>query len=109
MQRSPSQRTWRKDTADAPSSEYLQFLYIAKGSLAESLARSIGLSRVNLISQQQLDAFDKLHYEVENKLLSLISSLETKRGTNDWQSMLPINPTIHKSINPSIHQSTVLR
>lgn len=31
-------------------------------------------------------------YEVENKLLALISSLESKRGTSDWQNSLPIHP-----------------
>jgi hypothetical protein len=43
---------------------------------------------------------DKLHYEVENKLLRLIESLESKRRTNDWRDTLP--PTIQQSINPTI-------
>ena len=77
--------------------EYLQFLYIAKGSLAETLTRAIGLQNVKLISN---DDFDKLHYEVENKLLRLIESLENKRRTNEWQDTLP--PTIHQSTNPPI-------
>ena len=78
--------------------EYLQFLYIAKGSLAEALTRGAGLWRVKLISDPDFEAFDKLHYEVENKLLRLIESRETKRRTNDWQDSLPIpqspNPII---------------
>jgi len=41
-----------------------------------------------------------LHYEVENKLLRLIESLENKRGTNEWRDTLP--PTIHPSIHPAI-------
>ena len=48
--------------------EYIQFLYTAKGSLAESLTRACGLLRANLISADQFEEFDKLHYEVENKL-----------------------------------------
>ena len=52
--------------------EYLQFLYYAKGSLAETLARVIGLQNVKLISNDNFEAFDQLHYEVENKLLRLI-------------------------------------
>ncbi len=38
-------------------------------------------------------------YEVENKLLALISSLESKRANHDWNDTLPISniPT------PSIH------
>ena len=52
--------------------EYLQFLYIAKGSLAETLTRAIGLHNVKFVSDGDLEDFDKLHYEVENKLLRLI-------------------------------------
>jgi four helix bundle protein len=80
--------------------EYLQFLYIAKGSLAETLTRAIGLQNVKLISNDDFEDLDKLHYEVENKLLRLIESLENKRRTNEWQDTLP--PPIHKSTNPPI-------
>src|SRR5947208_476236 len=69
--------------------EYLQFLYTAKGSMAEALTRVCGLRRVQLISDADFEAFDQLHYEVENKLLALISSIEVKRGTSDWQDWLP--------------------
>ncbi len=72
--------------------EYLQFLYIAKGSVAEALTRACGLWRMRLISDADFEAFDKLHYEVENKLLALIQSMEAKRGTNDWQDSLPTHP-----------------
>jgi hypothetical protein len=50
------------------------------------------------------EAFDKLHYEVENKLLHLIGSLESKRGTDQWQDSLPDpskNPATHSSQYPS--------
>lgn len=80
-------------------SEYLQFLYIAKGSLAETLTRAIGLQTVKVISPSEFEGLDTLHYEVENKLLRLIESLETKRGTGEWRDTLPPN-------NPAIHQSS---
>jgi len=80
--------------------EYLQFLYIAKGSLAETLTRAIGLQNVKLISNDDFEDLDKLHYEVENKLLRLIESLENKRKTHEWCDTLP--PPIHKSTNPPI-------
>jgi four helix bundle protein len=80
--------------------EYLQFLYVAKGSLAESLTRSIGLKSVKFISDDDFEDFDKLHYEVENKLLKLIESLEVRRRTNDWRDTLP--PSIHQSTHPPI-------
>src|SRR3990167_2534421 len=49
--------------------EYLQFLYIAKGSLGECLTRVLGLQRVGLLTAEKFEAIDALHYEVENKLL----------------------------------------
>jgi four helix bundle protein len=82
--------------------EYLQFLYIAKGSLAEALTRMIGLQTVKFISPEEFEKFDTLHYEVENKLLRLIESLEKKREANDWRDALsPINPPIHQSNHPA--------
>ena len=69
--------------------EYLQFLYTAKGSLAEALTRGCGLWQVKLIADADFEAFDQLHYEVENKLLHLIASLESKRERGEWQDSLP--------------------
>ena len=69
--------------------EYLQYLYTAKGSLAETFTRGCGLRRVHVVTDADFEAFDQLHYEVENKLLHLISALESKRGTNEWQTSLP--------------------
>jgi four helix bundle protein len=85
--------------------EYLQFLYFAKGSLGETLTRACGLSRAKLVPAPAFEDFDKLHYEVENKLLALISSLESKRGTGEWHDTLPksLHPPIHQSNNPPIH------
>jgi len=76
--------------------EYIQFLYTAKGSLGEALTRVIGLQQTKVISAEDFESFDKLHYEVENKLLRLIQSLENKRNTGNWQDALPsANPVIH--------------
>jgi four helix bundle protein len=69
--------------------EYIQVLYIAKGSLAETLTRGCGLLRVKIMSDVEFENFDKLHYEVENKLLGLIHSLETKHPGYDWRTTLP--------------------
>ncbi|MCK9588730.1 MAG: four helix bundle protein [Terrimicrobiaceae bacterium] len=80
--------------------EYLQFLYIAKGSLAECLTRGIGLHRVGLFNGAVFEQFDTLHYEVENKLIHLILALEEKRGTTEWSATLP-----HSSTQPLIHSS----
>ena len=81
--------------------EYLQFLYYAKGSLAEALTRGIGLQTASVISQNEFEGLDILHYEVENKLLRLIESLEAKRGAGEWSDTLPSrNPSLHQSTNP---------
>ena len=69
--------------------EYLQFLYTAKGSLGECLTRALGLLRVGLLTLQQFEKIDVLHYEVENKLLGLIRSLEAKRADHSWDDSLP--------------------
>jgi hypothetical protein len=57
--------------------------------LAEAFTRACGLWRAQLISDADFESFDQLHYEVENKLLALITSIEAKRGTSDWQDSLP--------------------
>ena len=69
--------------------EYLQYLYVAKGSLGECLTRTIGLCLVGCISDEQFEETDALHYEVENKLLGLIRSLESKRSSGSWDDALP--------------------
>lgn len=69
--------------------EYIQFLYYAKGSLGETLTRSIGLHNVGLLTPEQFESIDALHYEVENKLLGLIRSLEAKRADDTWDDALP--------------------
>lgn len=88
--------------------EYIQYLYIAKGSLAESLTRAIGLHITRLISKEGFERFDQLHYEAENKLLRLIESLESKRNANEWHDSLTqqsINPIIQQpACTPSTHR-----
>jgi four helix bundle protein len=88
--------------------EYIQFLYFAKGSLGEALTRSIGLHNVGLLSAAQFESIDALHYEVENKLLGLIRSLESKRDEGSWDDALPAphhpSSTIpHPLLDPSRH------
>jgi four helix bundle protein len=82
--------------------EYLQFLYTAKGSLGETLTRVIGLQRVGLITAKQFEEIDVLHCEVENKLLGLIRSLESKRADGSWDDALP---EAHHPSSPIAHSS----
>ena len=68
--------------------EYIQFLYVALGSLAETLTRVIGLRETEQITPTQFNQIDLLHYEVENKLLRLVGSLQEKRDSGSWSSRI---------------------
>src|SRR6195256_4203260 len=63
--------------------EYIQFLYTAMGSLAETMTRAIGLWQVRLIPNNRFEDLSRLHCEVENRLLRLIEKLEQKRDDGD--------------------------
>jgi len=64
--------------------EYLQFLNIALASSGELLTRIIGLRKISKISESVFEEFDKFHYKTENKLLSLIKALQSKRKEGTW-------------------------
>jgi len=68
--------------------EYLHFLNIALGSTGELLTRIIGLKEINLLTENEFDQFDQKHYEVENKLLSLIKSLQIKQQDGNWDKQI---------------------
>lgn len=89
--------------------EYIQFLYYALGSLAETMTRAIGLQRTNQISAARFNDFGLVHYEVENRLPRLIAKLEQKRDDEDWIARIAEDPeeysstpTLHHSITPSL-------
>jgi len=90
--------------------EYIQFLYVALGSAAETMTRAIGLNQVQQVSDERFREFDLLHYEVENRLLRLIEKLEQKRDDSDWVTRIAEDPEeyasdllLHHSITPSLH------
>jgi four helix bundle protein len=68
--------------------EYLYFLNVSLGSSAELLTRIIGLKEVELINKIEFEEFDKKHYEVENKLIALIKSLQTKQQNGTWDNQI---------------------
>ena len=84
--------------------EYIQFLYVALGSMAETMTRSIGLARTGQINSDRFEAVDVLHYEVENRLLRLIEKLEQKRDDGDWIARIAEDPAEY-SISPLLHHS----
>jgi len=69
--------------------EYLQFLNIALGSSGESLTRMVGLSVIEVITEDEVSSWDEKHYSMENKLLGLVRSLESKRKDGTWSQELP--------------------
>ena len=95
--------------------EYIQFLYVALGSAAETMTRAIGLNCIQQLSDARMHEFDLLHYEVENRLLRLIEKLEQKRDDEDWIARISedpseyspdsITPLLHHSITPSLHSA----
>lgn len=93
--------------------EYIQFLYVALGSAAETLTRAMGLNGTEQILDARMPEFDLLHYEVENRLLRLIEKLEQKRDDEDWIARIsedpseysPITPSLHHSLTPPLHHS----
>jgi four helix bundle protein len=67
-------------------SEYLHFLNISLGSSGELFTRVIGLNEMKLITADQFNEFDCKHYEVENKLLALVKSLQDKQKDGTWDN-----------------------
>ena len=92
--------------------EYIQFLYVALGSAAETMTRMMGLNGVQQVSDTRFREFDLLHYEVENRLLRLIEKLEQKRDDGDWVTRIAedpeeydSDPSLHRSITPLLHSA----
>ena len=71
------------------------------------MTRAIGLNQTQQVSDERLQEFDVLHYEVENRLLRLIEKLEQKRDDGDWIARIMeepeeyITPSLHHSITPA--------
>ena len=84
--------------------EYIQFLYYALGSLAETMTRAMGLTQTKQISAALFHEFDLLH-EVENRLLRLIDKLEQKREDEDWVARIAEDPEEYVT-TPSLQHST---
>ncbi len=85
--------------------EYIQFLYYALGSLAETMTRGVGLQQTRQVTEPRFNEFNPLHYEVENRLLRLIQKLEQKRGDGDW-SARSAEDREHYSTAPLLQYST---
>ena len=95
--------------------EYIQFLYYALGSMAETLTCAVGLKQINESFAAGFADFNALHYEVENRLLRLLERLEQKRDAGDWTTRIAEEEAdnsdfalmIEHSITPSLQYSTI--
>jgi four helix bundle protein len=68
--------------------EYLQFLSVARGSLAETVSGLLAYHKAKQLQDETFEDLDSLAFKVENQLLKLIESLEQKRDAGDWQESL---------------------
>ena len=65
--------------------EYLNHLNIALGSCGEFYSCYESFRQAGQITESQYEELDKLHYKVENSLISLIKSLQRKLKEGDWE------------------------
>jgi hypothetical protein len=68
------------------------------------------LRETQQIANNRFEDFNRLHYEVENRLLRLIEKLEQKRDDGDWMAHIAedpeeysTTPSLHHSITPPLH------
>ena len=70
--------------------EYLKFLYIALGSLGESVSGLYAYREAKQISVEDFETLDALAFKLENGLLKLVQTLEEKREIGEWTDHLMI-------------------
>lgn len=70
--------------------EYLNYLYIALGSLGESVSGLHAYRAAGQINEQDFTALNELAFKLENGLLKLVESLERKKLDGDWVDNLII-------------------
>ena len=70
--------------------EYIHYLYIALGSLGESVSAQIAYAESAQLSPEDFEQLDALAYKIENGMLRLIQRLEMKRNQSDWTDTLVV-------------------
>jgi four helix bundle protein len=68
--------------------EYIQHLYIAMGSLGESVSGYHAYRGSGQLAADFFETLDSLAFRLENGLLRLVQSLELKRDQGDWEDSL---------------------
>jgi four helix bundle protein len=70
--------------------DYLRFLYIALGSLGESVSGLHAYRNANQITEDEFQLLDTRAYKLENGLLKLVERLEDKKDRGEWTDHLLI-------------------
>jgi len=68
--------------------EYIHYLYIALGSLGESVSGYHAYSTAGQLSEETFETLDQLAFKLENGLLRLVEALERKQDTGSWTDRL---------------------
>ena len=68
--------------------EYIKFLYIALGSLGESVSGLYACREASQVSIEDFEKLDDLAFKLENGLLKLVQSIEEKREFGQWTDHL---------------------
>ena len=68
--------------------EYIHYLYIALGSLGESVSGYHAYSTADQLSEEDFETLDQIAFKLENGLLRLVEALERKREAGDWTDRL---------------------
>jgi four helix bundle protein len=71
--------------------EYLNFLYIALGSLGENVSGLQAYRKAEQLSDEDFTALNELAFKLENGLLKLVESLEKKKLDGDWIDSLIVS------------------
>ena len=66
--------------------EYLNFLNIALGSYGELFSGIMSFKEIKIISEEDFQKIDELHYKTENELIALIKSLQKKQREGNWET-----------------------
>lgn len=80
--------------------EYLQHLYLALGSLGESVSGLKAYKAADQISPLDFDQLDAMAFKLENGLLKLVEALEQKRDRGDWIDHLVVNEGDEAYLSP---------
>ncbi len=74
--------------------EYIQHLYVALGSLGESVSGFHACRAAGQIAVEEHERLDALAYRLENGLLRLVESLEEKRAAGGWTDRLTLREPV---------------